>query len=277
MIGCIIQARMGSTRLPGKVLRCIEEDKTVLYFVIKQLQESNLIDKIIVATTKLEEDNRIEDYSKSLGIECFRGSSDNVLERYYQCAKKFSVSTIVRIPSDKPLIDPEIVDKIVEEFRNNSFDYVTNFVSEPTFPSNTEINSLETKFNNFPSGTEVEVFSINALEIAFNNAKLPSEKEHVTPYFPNHKDDFKIKQIENTKDLVHLRWAVDRAEDLDLIKKIVLKIKKRPVLMQDIIELFKREPRLVEINKEVDGKEGDLKSMKEDKEFLQGVKNEEEN
>ena len=256
MIGCIIQARMGSTRLPGKVLRYVEDDNTVLDFVIKQLQKSKLIEKIIVATTNLEEDNEIEDYLKGLGIECFRGSSENVLERYYKCAKKFSISTIVRIPSDKPLIDPEIVDKTVKEFTNDSFDYVTNFLSQPTFPS----------------GTEVEVFSINALEIAFNNAKLPSEKEHVTPYFPNHENDFKIKHIENSENFAHLRWAVDRIEDLNLVKEIVSKIQKRPILIQDIIELFEREPRLVDINKEVDGKEGEIKSMKDDEKFLQGVK-----
>ena len=102
MIGCIVQARMGSPRLPGKVLKNIEKNKTVLDFVIKQLKESKLIDKIVVATTDLEEDNKIVDYSKKIGIECFRGDSENVLKRHYECARKFSMSAIVRIPSDKP-------------------------------------------------------------------------------------------------------------------------------------------------------------------------------
>jgi spore coat polysaccharide biosynthesis protein SpsF len=139
MIGCIIQARMGSTRLPGKVLKNIEKNKTVLYFVIKQLQESKLIDKIVVATTNLEEDNKIVEYSKKLGIECFRGDSKNVLKRHYECAKKFSMSTIVRIPSDKPLIDPTIVDQNIKFFNENSCDYVTNFLPKSTFPSGTEV------------------------------------------------------------------------------------------------------------------------------------------
>jgi spore coat polysaccharide biosynthesis protein SpsF len=160
--------------------------------------------------------------------------------------------TIVRIPSDKPLIDPEIVDNIVSVFRNNSYDYITNFLSNPTFPS----------------GTEVEVFSINALKKAWEKAKLPSEKEHVTPYFVNHEDEFKITHIENSEDLSDLRWAVDRIEDLKLVRKIVSKIKKRPIIMKDIIDLFAREPDLVEINKNVNGKEGELKSLKEDQEFL---------
>ena len=252
MIGCIIQARMGSTRLPGKAMLDVENDKTVLYFVIKQLQNCKLIDKIIVATTTLEDDNKIANFSKDLGIDCFRGSSNNVLDRYYQCAKEYSIFTIVRIPSDKPLIDPEIVDNVVSMFRNNSYDYITNFVSNPTFPS----------------GTEVEIFSINALKKVWEKAKLPSEKEHVTPYFVNHKDEFKITHIENSENLSHLRWAVDRIEDLKLVRKIVSKIKKRPIIMKDIIDLFAREPELVEINKNVNRKEGELKSLKEDQEFL---------
>ena len=253
MIGCIIQARMGSTRLPGKAMLDVENDKTVLYFVIKQLQNCKLVDKIIVATTTLEDDKQIANFSKHLGVDSFRGSSDNVLDRYYQCAKEYSVSTIVRIPSDKPLIDPEIVDNVVSVFSNNSYDYITNFLPNPTFPS----------------GTEVEVFSINALKKAWEKAKIPSEKEHVTPYFANHEDEFKITHIENSENLSHLRWAVDKIEDLKLVRKIVSKIKKRPILMKDIVELFSKEPELVEINKNVNRKEGELKSLKEDQEFLQ--------
>ena len=259
MIGCIIQARMGSTRLPGKVMLDVESNKTVLYFVIKQLQSCKLVDKIIVATTTLEDDKQIANFSKQLGIDSFRGSSDNVLDRYYQCAKEYSISIIVRIPSDKPLIDPEIVDNVVSMFMNSSYDYITNFLPNPTFPS----------------GTEVEVFSINALKKAWEKAKIPSEKEHVTPYFINHKDEFKIFHTENSENLSHLRWAVDRIEDLKLVRKIASKIKKRPILMKDILELFTREPELVKINKNVNREEGSLKSLKEDQEFLQnqsGVK-----
>jgi spore coat polysaccharide biosynthesis protein SpsF (cytidylyltransferase family) len=259
MIGCIIQARMGSTRLPGKVMLDVESNKTVLYFVIKQLQSCKLVDKIIVATTTLEDDKQIANFSKQLGIDSFRGSSDNVLDRYYQCAKEYSISIIVRIPSDKPLIDPEIVDNVVSMFMNSSYDYITNFLPNPTFPS----------------GTEVEVFSIKALKKAWEKAKIPSEKEHVTPYFINHKDEFKISHTENSENLSHLRWAVDRIEDLKLVRKIASKIKKRPILMKDILELFTREPELVKINKNVNREEGSLKSLKEDQEFLQnqsGVK-----
>ena len=252
MIGCIVQARMGSTRLPGKVLKNIEKNKTVLDFVIKQLKESKLIDKIVVATTDLEEDNKIVDYSKKIGIECFRGDSENVLKRHYECARKFSMSTIVRIPSDKPLIDPTIVDQNIKFFSENSYDYVTNFLSKYTLPS----------------GTEVEIFTYNALEIAYKNARLPSEKEHVTPYFPNHKNEFKIKHIESSENLSDLRYAVDRPEDLELVKIIISKISKRPILLKDIVNLFNLEPKLIKLNQDVDRNEGDKKSLKEDKEFI---------
>ena len=254
-VGCIIQARMGSTRLPGKAMLNVEDQKPVLYFVIKQIQECKLIDKIIVATTTNEEDEQIVNYSKNMGIDFFRGSSENVLDRHYQCAKEYSISTIVRIPSDKPLIDPEIVDNVINRFKNNSYDYITNFLPNSTFPS----------------GSEVEIFSINALEKVWKKAKLPSEREHVTSHFSNHEDEFKITHIENSENLSHLRWAVDRIEDLDLVRLIVSKIKKRPVLMDDIIELFRKEPNLIEINKNVNKKEGGLKSRKDDEEFLRKV------
>ena len=253
-IGCIIQARIASTRLHGKAMLDVENQKPILYFVIKQLQECKLIDKIIVATTTNEEDNQIFNYTKNLGIDCFRGSSENVLDRYYQCAKEYSISTIVRIPSDKPLIDPEVVDSVISKFKNNSYDYVTTFsYKNPTFPS----------------GAEVEIFSINALKKAWENAKLPSEKEHVVTYFTNHEEEFKMTCIKNSENLSHLRWAVDRIEDLNLVRKIVSKIKRRPILMKDIVDLLNKEPELLEINKSVNRKEGEMKSLKEDQEFLQ--------
>ena len=231
-ICCIIQARIGSTRLPGKVMMNVENQKPVLYFVIKQLQECKLIDKIIVATTTNAEDDQIVNYSKNLGIDCFRGSSKDVLDRHYQCAKEYSISTIVRIPSDKPLIDPEVVDNVISVFNNNSYDYVTNILSNPTFPS----------------GEEVEVFSMNGLKKVWKEAILPSEREHVTPYFSNHKDEFEITNIKNPENLSRLRWTVDRIEDLKLVRLIVSKIKKRPILMKNIVDLFNKEPELVKIN-----------------------------
>lgn len=249
--GCIIQTRMGSSRLPGKVMKDVEQGKPVLYFVINQLRYCKLIDKIIVATTDLKEDDKIVEYCNHLGVNCFRGSSNNVLDRYYQCAKEYSISAIVRIPSDKPLIDPEIVDHIVQVFKSDSYDCVANFLPVT-----------------FPNGTEVEVFSFEALQSAWKNAELPSEKEHVTPYIYSHKDRFRIFNVTNSEDLSQYRWVVDTIEDLKLVQQIVSKIKKRPILMNDILELFKKEPQLLEINKNVWREEGNIKSIKEDEEYL---------
>ena len=254
-IGCIIQARMGSTRLPGKVLMDVTKGKPVLYYVINQLKHCKSIEKIIVATTTLQEDDKIAQFCIDNKISYFRGDSKNVLERHYICAEKFSLSKIIRMPSDKPLLDPEVVDEIVEIFNSNSFDYVTNFL-----PST------------FPGGTEVEVLSFGSLKKSWEKAMLPSEKEHVTSYIYNHRDDFRIFNVVNSEDLSNFRWAVDRIEDLRLVREIVSRIHKNPILIKDILELFKNEPNLVEINKQVDGNEGNTKSEKEDKEFLDSKK-----
>lgn len=232
VVGCIVQARMGSTRLPGKVLMNVDEKNPILYHVITQLQNCKFIDKIIVATTELKEDNRIEEFVTSMNIDCFRGSSNNVLDRYYRCAQKFSLSTIVRITADNPLIDPTIVDDVINIFTSNSFDYV----------SNAHIS------RSFPYGTETEVFSFNALEKAWKNAKTDYDKEHVTPYFYTNPDKFNIFDVINKKNISHLRWTVDKADDLKLVQIILSKIKKRPVLMIDVIDLFSKEPNLIKIN-----------------------------
>ena len=254
-VGCIVQARMGSTRLPGKVLMEVIEGKPVLYYVINQLKYCKSFEKLIIATTTLPEDDKIVQFCIDNNVNYFRGDSKNVLERHYRCAEKFSLSTVIRMPADKPLLDPEVVDKVVEAFNSNSYDYVTNFL-----PST------------YPSGTEVEVLSFNALKIAYEKAILPSEKEHVTNYIYDHKDDFRIFNVVNSENLSNFRWAVDRIEDLRLIREIVSNIRKNPILIKDILELFKNEPNLVEINKQVDGNEGNTKSEKEDEEFVNSKK-----
>jgi spore coat polysaccharide biosynthesis protein SpsF len=250
MIGCIIQARMGSSRLPGKVLIKLNEKQSTLDFILKQLSFSTLIDKTIIATTNLEEDFVIEQFAKNSGIECFRGDSDDVLDRYYNCAKKFQLDTIVRITSDCPLIDPQIIDQVIRKYQSDQYDYVTN-----------------TLIRTYPIGTDVEIFSFRILEKAWKNATLPSEREHVTPFMRNKKPDFRLANLENDKNLSHLRWTLDRQEDLDLIKKIIVKIDKNPILMNDILNLLSAEPDLVKINEHISQNEGMLKSLKRDKEF----------
>ena len=242
---------MGSTRLPGKVMELLDGKNPSLYYTINQLKNSLNVDKIIVATTKLNEDDIIEKISKNNKINCFRGNSENVLERFYECAKKFQLETIVRITADCPLIDPKIVDSFIEIFNSGEYDYVHNM--EP---------------RTFPDGLDTEVFTFNILEQAWKNAKLPSEKEHVTPYFRNNKDKFRIKNVINKKNMSSYRWTLDYQEDLDLIRNIIKEIKNRPILMNDIISLFNKKPNIFEINKKYLANEGLTRSLEEDKKFL---------
>jgi spore coat polysaccharide biosynthesis protein SpsF len=251
MIGCIIQARMNSTRLPGKVMKLLDNKNPSLFYTINQLKSASKLDKIIVATTQLAEDDKIEEFSIKNGIECFRGEADNVLDRFYTCAKKYELDVIVRITADCPLIDPNIVNSAIQIFNSDKYDYIHN--QDP---------------RTFPDGLDIEVFTFNVLEKAWKNAVLPSEKEHVTPYFRNHKEDFKIKSMINEKNLSFHRWTLDYKEDLELIRKIIQKINHRPILIEDIILLFNKEPNLFEINKNYLPNDGFQRSLEEDKKFL---------
>ena len=246
---------MGSTRFPGKVLKLVDGVNPSLLYTINQLRESKFLKKIIIATTKNIEDDKIVDFAEKLNIEVFRGEPLDVLSRYYHCAKYYSLSSILRITADCPLIDPLIVDKGLSEFLDNNYDYVTN-----TFP------------RTFPDGNETEIFSFSALKIAYENAILPSEREHVTPYFRNNLKKFKIFNFSHTQNISNLRWTLDYDVDLELIKIIISKIHKRPIHLDDILELLKNEPGLKKINQNHEPNEGYFKSLKQDEEFLNKLK-----
>ena len=239
-VGIIVQTRTGSSRLPSKVMMKADEDSIMLDYVINQLNYSKLHDELVIATTVLEQDDVIFDHVTNRNIQCFRGDEKNVLERHYECAKKYSFSTIVRIPSDKPLIDPTIVDTVIEKFQSSSYDYISNF--------SVNVDNENKFFSSFPSGTEVEIFSFSALENAFKNANTAEQKEHVTPYIYENPEKFKIFTISSNKDLAKFRWALDYEKDLKFIRLIISKIKKRPILMSDILTLFENQPELTKIN-----------------------------
>jgi spore coat polysaccharide biosynthesis protein SpsF len=239
-VGIIVQTRTGSTRLPGKVMMKADDKLLMIDYVINQLKHSKLHDEIVVATTNLEQDDVIFDYVTNRNILCFRGDEKNVLERHYQCAKKYAFSTIVRIPSDKPLIDPTIVDSVIEKFQSNSYDYLSNFFID--------VNDNDRFIPSYPSGTEVEIFSFTALETAWKNATSEEEKEHVTPYLYSHPEKFNTSTLKSKNNLSQFRWALDYENDLKLIRIIISKITKRPILMNDILELFEQEPDLKKIN-----------------------------
>ena len=255
MIGCIIQARMGSSRLPGKVLMKSGNGMPILYHVINQLRHCSKVKNLVIATTTNQEDDEIEKFADNNSVNVFRGSEKDVLDRYFQCAKKYSFSTIVRITSDCPLIDPQIVDKVIERFFSGNYDYATN-----------------TLIRTFPIGTDAEVFSFSALETAWKNAQLPSEREHVTPHLRN-KGNFKTINVENDTNISNLRLTVDRIEDFELINEILNNLSINPIHLENILELFSRKPELIEINKHINNNEGLDRSLKEDEEFIKKREN----
>ena len=258
MIGCIVQARTGSSRLPEKILLNLDEKNSALFYVINQLKNCKKINKIVIATTNLEQDDIIEEFCRKNEIAFFRGSEKDVLDRYYNCAKNFGFDIVLRITSDCPLIDPEIIDKIIENFEPSSEDYISNTLK-----------------NTFPKGLDVEVFTFNALEKAWSEAKLPSEREHVTHFIRNN-SGFKIKNFENETDLSELRWTLDRKEDLEFLREIIKRIEKRPILMSDVMSVLNEEPQLKKINQNIDPNEGINKSKQEDKKFTDNLENNDE-
>ncbi len=239
----IIQARMGSTRLPGKVMLKLQ-DKTVLEHVIIRLKQAKLIDEIIVATTTNSSDDPIIEEMNRLNIKTFRGSEENVLSRYYYAAKENEADVIIRITSDCPLIDPKVIDEMINEYKeliqSDSVDYLSNTIERT-----------------YPRGLDAEIMSFKVLEETFLNAKEDFEKEHVTPYIYQNPDKFKRVDFLNDIDYSEHRWTLDTPEDLELITQIYNEIYKgeHNFYLKDIIKLFNEKPELIEINKEIIQKE----------------------
>lgn len=251
MIAAIIQARMSSTRLPGKVLTDIE-GKPLLWHIIERLEKAKKIDTIIVATTDKKSDKKVIDVAKKAGVKTFAGSENDVLDRYYKAAKKFGSKVIVRITSDDPFKDPKIIDKLVGVFLKSKgkFDYISNTII-PTYPE----------------GLDIEIFSFKALEKAWRESKKLFEREHITPYIWRHPEKFNLKNISLKKDLSYLRWTIDYPQDLQFAREIYKRLyAKKPIfLMKDILDVLEKEPYLQKINQGIVRNEGLLKSLSKEK------------
>ena len=253
---------MGSTRLPGKVLMLLDKKHTVLDYVINQLKHSKLLGKIIIATTNLEEDDVIVDFAKKNEIEYFRGKSTDVLDRYYKCAEKFSLTNILRITSDDPLVDPTIIDELIRNYQETDCDLASIETSVENNINNAKSKNLSGY--PYPIGLNAQIFSFSALERTWKNAKLPSEREHVSPYMMKNSDIFRQFHLRNPIKIPPLRLTIDKEEDLELCRNIISKISKHPILLHDILELYGNEPKLFEINIHIDPLEGYNKSINED-------------
>lgn len=237
-VTAIIQARMGSTRLPGKILKEVN-GKPLLLHQINRLKHSKLIDQLVIATTTEKQDDIIEDFCKKYNVSFFRGSENDVLARYYEASEQFGGETIVRLTSDCPIIDSQIVDKTIKYFLDNNFDYVSNTIERT-----------------YPRGLDTEVFSKAALTETYLQANQAREREHVTVYIYTHQDKFKIGSVKEENDYSKFRWTVDTKEDLQLIKNILeyFKDKESDFDLQDAIVAMELNPEWFNINSFIEQK-----------------------
>ena len=228
-IAAIIQARQTSTRLPGKTMRLLS-NRPLLQYTIDNLRRSKNIDEIIVATTTDNEDDLIASWCQKNSICFFRGDREDVLSRFYGCAVEYEADAIVRVTSDCPLVDPQIVDNVIELFKRTNADYSANNIEK-----------------SFPHGLDVEVFGFEALKDSFENATKLIEREHVTQFIRNQPEKFKITNFSLSENYNHIRVTVDEEEDFRLVELIIQKIGKNPTL-SDLLNLYDLEPDLFNIN-----------------------------
>lgn len=240
MILGLIQARASSTRLPRKVLLPVL-DSPMLARQIERVKLVQTIHEIQVVTSTDSSDDEIEQLCNDLGVKCFRGSLDDVLDRFYQAASQTDAFNVVRITGDCPLIDPGLIDEVIGFHLLGSNDYSSNAV-EPTFPD----------------GLDTEVFKFSVLEKTWKEAKKDSEREHVTSYIYKNPDTFKIGHYKSETDLSAMRWTVDTEEDYKFICKIYQHLypTKKHFNYMDVLDLLEKKPELKEINSMYQRNEG---------------------
>ena len=239
----IVQARMKSNRLPGKVMKkaaC----KPLIQHLFERISKSKFIDKVILATSVEKTDDLLEEFVKGLGYDVYRGSENDVLDRYYKAAKKYRPDVIVRITGDCPLIDYIITDEVIKYFLENDFDYVSN--ANPA---------------TFPDGLDTEVFTLSSLKTAWKEANELYEREHVTPYI-RESGLFKVGNFAAKEDHSEERWTVDEPEDYELVKTIFETLGKTSEYfgMQNILEYKEDNPDVFKVNKNITRNEGLLMS-----------------
>jgi spore coat polysaccharide biosynthesis protein SpsF len=233
-IVAIIQARTGSTRLPGKVLKDLE-GKTMLARVVERVRRATLINELLVATTDRPADDAVVEECRRHSVKVARGDQDDVLDRYFRAAQLAKAEIVVRITSDCPLIDPEIIDKTISAFQEARADYASNALQRT-----------------YPRGLDTEVLSFSALSRAWQEARQRYEREHVTPYIYEHPDKFKILPVTGETDHSNHRWTVDTPEDLEFVRAVYSRLKTDTTLSwRDVLSLLDREPELQTLNQHV--------------------------
>ena len=244
----IIQARTGSKRLASKVLMNVE-NKPLICHVIDRIKKTSLTDQIILATSNNSDDQILLKIADDENIIGFAGNENDVLDRFYHAGLKHNAELIIRITADCPLIDPSLVDKMIEFYDKHDYDYVSNTVERT-----------------FPDGLDVEIFPFSVLEKTYTQAKWSSEREHVTPYIIKNNGLFKIFNYKNEIDLSHLRWCVDEKRDLVMIQKIFQEMRPKTFFTtDDVLNLLSKKQDISKINSKIQTNQGYLNSLKNDK------------
>lgn len=248
MILAILQARVSSSRLPAKVLKPLL-GVPMLLRQIERLNRSRKIDSLLVATSTEHSDDPIEQLCGEHGIECYRGSLNDVLDRFYQAALLFKPEHLVRLTADCPLTDAKLIDEVIGFYLEGGFDYASNAIQAT-----------------YPDGLDLEVFSFSCLEQAWREAVLPSQREHVTPFIHQQPLCFKVGHYKSATDLSHLRWTVDEPKDFELVTMIyeALYPNNPDFSTRDILGLLTRRPELVHWNTTHQRNEGYRKSLDTD-------------
>lgn len=240
----LIQARMGSSRFPGKVLEDVS-GRLMLWRVVSRVHRARKIDEVVVATSNQPGDDPIEQFCCREGIKCFRGSELDVLDRFYQAAKAHSADVVIRTTADCPLIDADVIDKIITRFERGDCDYASNVIHYT-----------------YPDGLDTEVFSFEALERAWREASKPSEREHVTPYLRT--SHFRNVNVESELPITaeNFRWTVDYPEDLQFVRKVYDSFSGRTAFgYEEVLELLKERPDLAILQPQIIANEGYYKSL----------------
>jgi spore coat polysaccharide biosynthesis protein SpsF (cytidylyltransferase family) len=246
----IIQGRMSSRRLPGKILMDVG-GVPLLEHVLRRAEAAGVFDVVLLATSTDASDDPVEHFCRKRGTPFFRGSLDDVLDRYHDAACFAKARIIARITADCPLLDPAVVREVVQAFNPDIHDYVSNCLKRT-----------------YPDGLDTEVFSMDALTRAKEEARLPSEREHVTPYLHKNPHLFRIAHVTQAKDYSALRWTVDEPRDLTFVRAIYAALGTDLFGQEKILALLEARPELQKLNEGIPNNEGYLLSLQEDKIFL---------
>ena len=230
-IVAIIQARTGSTRLPGKVLKDIDGE-TMLSRVVRRVRRANLLNDVVVATTVEPSDDAILAECRRLDVSVFRGDTQDVLGRYYEAAETHQAQFVVRITSDCPLIDPGVIDHVIHAFLSELPDYASN-----------------TLIRTYPRGLDTEVMTTSVLGKAYDEAVKPYQRVHVTPYIYENPCLFKLLSVKAETNHSQHRWTVDTQEDLDFVRAIYARLGNSEIFSwRDVLALLAHDPELAELN-----------------------------